>query len=176
MKTVTLRTLAVAAVAVSLGGCFGSDMGDLREEVATIKRTTPGAPLEPPPTLTPYRPFAYAAYGLRNPFEEASFLQEMEAAQVPRTGPKPDLDRPRELLEKFNLESLQMVGTINKEGLWVLVKGPNSVVHRVTLDNYLGTNHGRITGISDERVDLIEIVPDSLGGWEQRESFLSLND
>ena len=81
-----------------------------------------------------------------------------------------------ELLEQFNLESLEMVGTINKEGLWVLLSAPNSVVHRLTLGNYLGTNHGRITGISDERVDLIEIVPDGLGGWEQRESFLSLND
>jgi type IV pilus assembly protein PilP len=175
MRTTTLRTLAVAAVATSLSGCFGSNMSDLREEVATIKRTTPGAQMEPLPKLEPYRPFAYAAYGLRNPFEAASFLDEI-VEQDKSTGPRPDPLRPRELLEQFNLESLEMVGTINKEGLWVLVEGPNSVVHRVTMGNYLGTNHGRITDISDERVDLIEIVPDGLGGWEQRESFLSLND
>jgi len=175
MSTITLRTLAVAAVAVSLSGCFGSNMSDLRDEVATIKRTTPGAPMEPLPKLEPYRPFAYAAYGLRNPFEAASFLEEIQVPR-PASGPQPDLDRPRELLEQFNLESLEMVGTIDKEGLWVLVEGPNSVVHRVTMGNYLGTNHGRITGVSNERVDLIEIVPDGLGGWEQRESFLSLND
>ena len=175
MRNPSVRVLATSVAVLALSGCFGNEMSDLREEVATIKRTTPGVPLDPPPKLEPYRPFAYAAYGLRNPFEEASFLQDM-VEQLPRGGPQPDLDRPRELLEQFNLESLEMVGTINKEGLWVLLSAPNSVVHRLTLGNYLGTNHGRITGISDERVDLIEIVPDGLGGWEQRESFLSLND
>ncbi len=168
-----LRTLVMLVAVSTLGGCLGGDMSDLREEVTRIKRTTPGAALEPPPKLEPYRPFAYAAYGLRNPFEEASFIKEAPPVTIDN-GIRPDADRPRELLEKFNLESLAMVGTINKQGLWILVEDPDSVVHRVSLGNYMGTNHGRITGLSEQRVDLVEIVPDGLGGWEQRESFLSL--
>jgi type IV pilus assembly protein PilP len=169
-----LSRAGVLLAALSLTGCIGTDMSDLQQEVARIKRTTPGVKLEPPPKLVPYKPFAYAAYGLRNPFEEATFLQQM--AQPNLGGPQPNLDRPKELLEEYALESLEMVGTINKDGLWVLVAAPDSVIHRVSLGNYMGTNHGQIVGLSDRRVDLVEIVPDGLGGWEQRESFLTLAD
>lgn len=90
------------------------------------------------------------------------------------SGVQPNLDRPRELLEAYSLESIKMVGTINKDGLWALMEAPDDVVHRITVGNYMGTNHGQVIGVSDQRIDLIEIVPDGLGGWEKRESFLTL--
>ncbi len=172
MSSLILQRAAIIAGVLTLGGCIGNDMSDLQQQVAYIKRTTPGAQLEPPPKLEPYKPFAYAAYGLRNPFEEATFLQDVPPAAD--NGIHPDLDRPKELLEEYALESLEMVGTVNKEGLWALIEGPDSVVHRVSIGNHMGTNHGRIFGLSERRVELVEIVPDGLGGWEQRESFLTL--
>jgi Tfp pilus assembly protein PilP len=33
-----------------------------------------------------------------------------------------------------------------------------------------------VIGVSEQRIDLIEIVPDGLGGWEKRESFLTLTE
>jgi len=167
-----LRRVGVLVGVLSLSGCIGNDMSDLQQEVTRIKRTTPGAQLQSPPRLEPYKPFAYAAYGLRNPFEEATFLQQVPAPA--NSGVHPDLDRPKELLEEYALESLEMVGTISIGGLWALVEAPDAVVHRVSVGNYVGTNHGRIVGMSERRLDLVEIVPDGLGGWEQRESFLTL--
>lgn len=157
-----------------VAGCSGSGMSDLHSQVAEIKETTKGEPLDPIPEIKPYRPFAYAAYGLRNPFESADFIDEEPVPAV--SGIRPDQGRPKELLEQFALESLKMVGTIDREGLWVLMEAPDRIVHRVGIGNYMGTNHGRITDVSQERVDLVEIVPDGLGGWEQRESYLSLVD
>ncbi len=171
--TPNMRPLLIATSVLMLSGCLSTDMTDLHEEVARIKRTTPGEKLDPPPKLEPYRPFAYAAYGLRNPFEEASFLQDIPAP-VANSGVQPNLDRPRELLEAYSLESIKMVGTITKDGLWALMEAPDDVVHRITVGNYMGTNHGQVIGVSDQRIDLIEIVPDGLGGWEKRESFLTL--
>lgn len=179
MKSYTnLRNALPALMVVSLAGCVGNDMSDLQQQVERIKQTTPGVQLEPPPKLEPYQPFAYAAYGLETPFDEPEFMKKKPDTQPTAVGggPRPDITRPKELLEDYSLDSLKMVGTINKEGLWALMEAPDAVVHRVAIGNYMGTNHGRITSLSEGRVDLIEIVPDGLGGWEQRESFLSISE
>jgi type IV pilus assembly protein PilP len=174
----TIRKSLPALLVLSLTGCVGNDMTDLQQQVERIKQTTPGVQLEPPPKLEPYQPFAYAAYGLETPFDEPAFLkepvEEQRAADGEKFGPVPG--RLKELLEDYSLDSLKMVGTINREGLWALMEAPDAVVHRVKIGNYMGTNHGRIISLSEGRVDLIEIVPDGLGGWEQRESFLSISE
>ena len=54
-----------------------------------------------------------------------------------------------------------------------LIFGADSV-HRVKVGDYLGRNHGRITGIEENRVDVVEIVPDGEGGWLERPRTLSL--
>ncbi len=178
MKPYSIVRLPMQALMIlGLAGCVGNDMSDLQQQVEQIKQTTPGAKLEPPPQLEPYQPFAYAAYGLNTPFDEPSFITDQKKVAVARNdGFGPDPDRPRELLEDYSLDSLKMVGTIDTEGLWALMEAPDAVVHRVKVGNYMGTNHGRIVSLSEGRVDLIEIVPDGLGGWEQRESFLSISE
>jgi type IV pilus assembly protein PilP len=78
-------------------------------------------------------------------------------------------------LEKYALGSLKMMGTLQKEGeIWVLIKAPDSIVHRIRTGNYLGLNHGKIIGITEKRIDLMEIVSDGDKRWTQREAFLSL--
>jgi type IV pilus assembly protein PilP len=69
-----------------------------------------------------------------------------------------------------------MVGTLARDDgvLWALIKdGDNSVV-RVKEGNYMGQNHGRILSISEYRINLIEIVPNGLGGWIERPRTLAL--
>jgi type IV pilus assembly protein PilP len=92
-------------------------------------------------------------------------------------GVRPDPNRVREELEKYSLGSLKMMGTMRVSGagdLWALILAPDGVVHRVQKNNYLGSNHGKIVGISEQRVDLKEIVADGPGRWQEREAFLSL--
>lgn len=168
------RPLALTTAALLLAGCGQGDISDLRGYVEQVRQETEPLGVDPLPKMQPYRPFAYTAYGLRDPFEPAAFLQEIPP--VTDSGIQPNLNRPRELLEQYSLESLQMVGTMDKDTLWALVRAPDGVVHRVTAGNYMGTNHGRITDVSPDRVELVEIVPDGLGGWEQRDSYLSLAD
>ena len=80
---------------------------------------------------------------------------------------RPDEKRVRQYLEGFNIEVFEMVGTLsNQEGMYALVRGAGGV-HRVRVGDYLGRNHGRIVKINEASVDVVEIVPDGEGGWEQ---------
>ncbi|MEZ5579213.1 MAG: pilus assembly protein PilP [Candidatus Competibacteraceae bacterium] len=177
-------SLLVAVLVVA--GCAQRDMTDLQQFVETTKRTTPVKKPDPPPEIKPYTPFAYTAQGVKDPFIVAPFAQEEEleltqalAAQQSSsyTGVRPDPNRVREELEKYSLGSLKMMGTFRMGGnneLWALILAPDGVVHRVQNNNYLGTNHGKIVDITEQRLDLREIVPDGPGRWQERDAFLSL--
>ncbi len=178
--------LLLGTMLTALAGCAQRDMTDLQQFVETTKRTTPMKKPDPPPEIKPYTPFAYTAQGIKDPFGVAPFAQEEElmltqalAAQQSGsyTGVRPDPNRVREELEKYSLGSLKMMGTFRMGGnneLWALILAPDGVVHRVQNNNYLGTNHGKIVDITEQQVDLREIVPDGPGRWQERDAFLSL--
>lgn len=181
-----IRAVSLLVAALIVAGCAQRDMTDLQQFVETTKRTTPVKKPDPPPEIKPYTPFAYTAQGVKDPFIVAPFAQEEEleltqalAAQQSGsyTGVRPDPNRVREELEKYSLGSLKMMGTFRMGGnnqLWALILAPDGVVHRVQNNNYLGTNHGKIVDITEQRLDLREIVPDGPGRWQERDAFLSL--
>lgn len=146
---------------------------DLRDFVATTKATLPGKKLDPLPTVEPYRPFNYSAQGLKDPFTLSEFAKQAKPPAVDN-GIRPDPERPREPLEKYALGSLVMVGTIQKDDLWGLIKSPDGIIHRVKVGNYLGTDYGKITAVSKQRIDIKEIISTSESGWLERDNFLSL--
>jgi type IV pilus assembly protein PilP len=86
----------------------------------------------------------------------------------------PDLNRPKEPLEAFALEAIQMLGTItqNKETFALVKAGTN--LYRVRKGMYLGQNFGVITGIDESQIALKELVQDSGGEWVERASQLQL--
>ena len=170
---------------VALAGCAQRELTDLQQFVETTKRTTPVKKPDPPPEIKPYTPFAYTAQEVKDPFILAPFAQDEELGMAREvaaqgggyTGVRPDPNRVREELEKYSLGSLKMMGSFRMGGaneLWALVLAPDGVVHRVQKNNYLGTNHGKIVNVTEQRVDLKEIVPDGPGRWQERDSFLSL--
>jgi type IV pilus assembly protein PilP len=164
------RGLLVGAVALALAGCSrGTD--DLVVKIDEIKALK-GAPLEPLPVMRTFEVFEYTAQGLRDPFTVS--VEEEVASQA---GPRPDTNRPREALEAFPLDGLDMVGTL---GLTVdvtaLLKDPDGVIHQVRPDNYIGQNFGRITGIFEDRIDLVELIPNGVGGWIERPASIALGE
>jgi type IV pilus assembly protein PilP len=40
----------------------------------------------------------------------------------------------------------------------------------------MGQNDGKITGIFDDRIELVELVPDGAGGWLERQAKIALED
>lgn len=171
--TFVFRLVALAGVlvvVVGLGGC--SPGNDLRQWVAQEKAKK-GPPLEPLPVIKTFETFEYKDQDLRDPFNVSAEEEEQAAA----AGPHPDQNRPREPLESYPLDGLKMSGTIGLghtiEGL---IRDPDGVVHRVHVGNYLGQNFGRITAISEDHIDLVELVPNGSGGWMERQATIALGD
>ncbi len=168
----TIKTLLVLGVAaVGLAAC--GDMDDLDQYINEVKAREPGR-IEPLPEITPYEGFAYSAdaEGLRSPFRPDTPQVVGGAA-----GPRPDDNRSREFLESFPLDTLGMVGTLNiGDTTYGLVQTADGLIHRVVPGNYMGQNDGRITGISESEITLVEIISDGIGGYIERDAAVGLSD
>ena len=170
-----LRCMALLMAASLLWGCADNDMADLDAFMAE-KRARPGGVIEPKPTFTAYEAFAYAATGQRAPFD-----RPVEVRQITRISARstimPDFDRPREFLEQFTLDSLQMVGRLERGGtFWSLMRDPQGGIHRVSPGNFLGRDHGRITDMGETFIAVIEIVTDGTAeGWVERPRVIELS-
>jgi type IV pilus assembly protein PilP len=169
-------------VCVPLVGCGGGSDADLRSYVAEVK-TRPGGPIEDLPPLARYVGYTYPCDGVvpcADPFEP--FYLEPPAPKCDpdcpvagNNGLAPNFDRNREELESYPLDGLRMMGTLEKgDEFWAILRGPDSIIHRVQVGNYIGQNHGKITDITEDKIELLEIVPDGRGGWEERNAELAL--
>lgn len=148
-----------------------SDLQAYMDEV----RARPKGQIEPVPTFPPYEAFTYSAAGLRSPFQPPVKI-ELRQRQKGSAEIKPDETRPKQFLEGFNIELFEMVGLLaNDAGRFALVSGAGGV-HRVKVGDYLGRNYGRIVAINDDRIEVVEIVPDGEGGWLERPRTLTLKE
>ncbi|HEX7954413.1 MAG TPA: pilus assembly protein PilP, partial [Burkholderiales bacterium] len=140
-----LLTIALAALLVS--GCGGEQFSDLKQFVKESGEGLRGR-VEPIPEVRQFEPFAYNAFDLPDPFKPRKTIADTRSG--PGSGPRPDLNRRKEALEAFPLESLQMVGTLEqKQVRFALIKTPDNNLYRVKSGNYLGQNFGVVTSISE---------------------------
>jgi type IV pilus assembly protein PilP len=96
---------------------------------------------------------------------------------VVASGLTPDETRRKEELEGFSLDSIRMVGTLELQGTtWGLVRTQEGIIFRVKVGNYMGKNHGQITRISEEGIELTEIIPDKKRGYIERQASLAMSD
>lgn len=167
------RLLGLGLLAL-LAGC-GQDMSDLEEYAREVTSRT-SRNIDPIPQIKTFEPFTYEAGGRRDPF--LPLLQSREESQAAAGGAgavRPDINRPREPLEEFPLDSLRMVGTITmQKRAFALIRAPDAVVHRISVGDHLGQNYGKVTAISETEVVLMEIIPDGFGGWIQRPATVAL--
>jgi len=156
-----------------INGCTedGDSLSDLRDYVSQIQSRRP-LPIEPLPQLAVVDAFSYQSKQRRDPF-----VMDKETAAPPDAfGIAPDPNRPKELLERFALDSLVMQGILQRDdGIWALVLSKeDKTLHRVGVGNYLGQNHGRIIRISEQGLELLEIIPEASGRWLEREAAIAL--
>ena len=167
------RAAAVAAPLTLLTACGGSSYPDLDKYMADVK-ARPAGHIQPIPAFTAYKSFAYSAAGLRNPFQQPVEVKEITRLQK-LVKVKPDLNRPKEYLEQFSIDSISMVGSVQMDGtLWALVQDGEGSVHRVKMGNYLGRNHGHIVELTENYIAVIEIVSNGPDEWVERPHKLPL--
>jgi len=161
-------------VVVALSGCAQDNVSDLTAFVQQEKSKKTGR-IEPLPEIQVYETHSYSAADLRSPFVAAVSKGEEQQEVAATNGISPNFDRPRELLEEYPLDSLRMVGTLEQtQKVWAIVQATDGTIHRVVSGNYLGQNHGKILSISENGIEIVEIVPDGQGGWQEREAAIAL--
>lgn len=164
-----ISTSLLGIVILMLSACGGGDdFSDLEAEMEAIKRR-PSGKIQEPPHFKTFENFSYSASLLRSPFQPPI---EAEPVILVLQGKKvrPDLNRARELLEEFSIESLLMVGTIRMvdNSLYALIQDNRGNIHKVTNGNFMGKNHGKISKLTTQQIDLVELIPDGVGEWVER--------
>ncbi len=162
-------------VAVMLSACT-QNMDDLNKYIAAVK-ARPADPISPIPPVKTYTPYEYDGLSGRNPFRASISEGVDDVRSTAGTGPRPDFERSKEYLERYELDTLAMVGTFSKEeSYWALVRDPEGVIHRVPVGDYIGRNHGQVVNISNTQVGLSELISDGAGGWLVREASIALGE
>jgi type IV pilus assembly protein PilP len=170
----TWRSALMALLLPLLISC-ASKQDNLSRYIAEVK-ARPAAPIPPIPPVRTYTPYKYDGLAGRDPFRSSTSEGTDEVVPGKKgNGPRPDFKRTREYLERFELDTLAMVGTFDKESNhWALVRDPDGVIHRVSTGNYLGKNHGKVMSIRGNEVALSEFVSDGAGDWLVRDASLAL--
>jgi type IV pilus assembly protein PilP len=163
---------------MALGACT-ADQADLQSYISQVKQREP-EDIPALPRVNPPESFAYTASDMRDPFTggpDAQMEEPEPVLQGTGEGPKPPVGHRREVLEGFELDSLQMVGTFEMDDeIYGLVTDPDGLVHRVQSENYVGRNYGRIVAVRDDKIVVQELIPNGAGGWMYRDVSLALDE
>ncbi len=159
------RAGVIAGLVALLAGCSeGHNTQDLRafmDEVAAA----PHGRIAPLPEFKPYEPFKYGAANLRSPFQAPVVIPERPNEPVPGSI-RPPSNHVKSYLEGFNLTSLQLVGSLKLRGQYYgLIRDEEGTIHQVGVNQYIGTQWGKIEKIEEDRLEIVEIVSNGGGGW-----------
>lgn len=153
---------------LALSACGGNKGDDLDQFMANAGKnmSTSVAPL---PEVKPYEPLQFNAdHSLNDPFKPRKVSGKLA----------PNLNRTREPLEGYPLESLKYVGSLSKSKLiYALIKTTDGNVQQIKIGNYLGANYGLVIQITDAAVILKELVLDQASGdWIEQVTTMSLQE
>jgi type IV pilus assembly protein PilP len=167
---------ALAAVcAVLLAGCTG-DQDELQQWMEQQKREVkPNVePLSPPKKFIPQ---PYAALGAVEPFSTQKLTVALkQEARQPNSLLAAEINRRKEPLEAYPVDSMMMVGSVMRNGRQYALLKVDNLLYQVKTGDYLGQNYGKITKISETDVSYREIVQDAAGEWIERSSALQLQE
>jgi len=168
--------LAAAAVAVlSLQGC-AADHDELQQWMEQQRRDVKPSveALSPPKKFIPQ---AYVALSNVEPFSSQKLTVALkQEARQPNSLLAAEINRRKEALEAFPIDSMSMVGSVVRGGRPYALLRVDNLLYQVKPGDYLGQNYGKITKISETDVSFREIVQDAAGEWIERMSALQLQE
>ncbi len=167
-----MNRAAILGACVLLAGCAGGSEDDLQAWMNEQAKTMRGA-VRALPELKPFPVVAYAGTQGDDPFRSARMEPERRASAGAL---RPNMDRRREPLESYPLETMQMVGVLMQgRNTHALIKA-NNALHQVKVGNYMGQDFGVVTQITENQVTLRELVEDVHGDWVERITPLTLQE
>ena len=171
--------ILVSLPLLGMAGCM-SDGNEELEQLMTEQRNQTKAQVTPIPAPKKFVPQEYVPDPGADPFGSGRLLQAFRKESGKATANAalvaPELSRRKEPLESMPLDSIKMVGSLNKGGQLVAIVKVDNLLHQVRAGNYLGPNYGRIMKVSETELVLREIVQDAAGEWIERAATLQLQE
>jgi len=166
--------LLVAACS-GLVGC-GADQDELQTWVDQQRREVrPNVPPLIPPKRFDPQPYEQAV--AVEPFSSQKLTVALkQEARQPNSLLAGEINRRKEPLEAYPLDSMSMVGSVSKSGQPTALMRVDRLLYQVNVGDYLGQNYGKITKISETEVTLREVVQDAAGEWIERPAALQLQE
>lgn len=161
---------------IALTACGDNGVSDVQQWMDSVKKDTRVviSKISEPKV---YVPVAYSSKNQVDPFNPAKLLVVLARMRAESdNGLKPDMERRREVLEAFPLDTLKMVGVIEKTNMRQALIQVDKTVYQAKVGNYVGQNFGLITKITDSEIEIKEIVQDAAGEWTERKSTLELQE
>ena len=178
MTGLSSRTFQLGCIALAsalLAAC-GGEQQELSEWMEQQKREVKPSvqPLSPPKKFNPQ---PYAALSGVEPFSQQKLTVALkQEARQPNSLLAAEINRCKEPLEAYPLDSMRMVGSVTRSGRPYALLRVDNLLYQVKAGDYLGQNYGKITRISETDVALREIVQDAAGEWIERTSALQLQE
>lgn len=170
-----LGTVCAAAALTLLAGC-SAEHEELRQWMEQQRREVQPnvTPLQPPKKFDP-QPYTSAL--AVEPFSQQKLTVALkQEARQPNSLLAAELNRRKEPLEAYPLDSMSMVGSYNKQGQPYALLRVDNLLYQVKVGDHLGQNYGLITKIDETEVVLREIVQDAVGEWIERPATLQLQE
>jgi len=169
------RVLLGLFVASLLAACSG-EQDELQQWMEQQNREVKPSvqPLSPPKKFDPQ---PYAALTGVEPFSTQKLTVALkQEARQPNSLLAAEINRRKEPLEAYPLDSMSMVGSVTKQGRPYALLRVDNLLYQVKLGDYIGQNYGKITKITETDISLREIVQDAAGEWIERTSALQLQE
>ncbi len=172
----TSRALWLGAlVSVLLMGCGGAQ-DELRQWMEQQRREVKPnvTPLSPPRKFDPQ---PYLAGNAVEPFstQKLTVAVKQEARQQ-NSMLAAEINRRREPLEAYPIDSMAMVGSLTKQSRPQALLRVDNLLYQVKVGDYIGQNYGKIRSITETELTYREIVQDAAGEWTERISSLQLQE
>jgi type IV pilus assembly protein PilP len=168
--------LGCIVLASALLAACGGEQQELSEWMEQQKREVKPTvqPLSPPKKFNPQ---PYAVLSGVEPFSQQKLTVALkQEARQPNSLLAAEINRRKEPLEAYPLDSMRMVGSVTRSGRPYALLRVDNLLYQVKAGDYLGQNYGKITRISETDVALREIVQDAAGEWIERTSALQLQE
>ena len=175
-QTSRARSLAAVLLAIGVLAACGGDQQELQEWMEQQRREVkPNVkPLTPPKKFDP-EPYAMA--NAVDPFSAQKLTVALkQESRQPNSLLAAELNRRKEPLEAYPLDSMSMVGSMTKKSAPYALLKVDNLLYQVKVGDYLGQNYGKITKITETDISLREIVQDAAGEWIERPGQLQLQE
>jgi type IV pilus assembly protein PilP len=162
-------------VGIALVGCAG-DEDELTQWMEQQKREAKPS-VEPLSAPKKFNPQPYSVLGQVEPFSTQKLAVALkQEARQPNSLLAAEINRRKEPLEAYPVDSMAMVGSVVRNGRPYALLRVDNLLYQVKPGDYLGQNYGKIIQISETNVAYREIVQDAAGEWIERNSALQLQE